>query len=154
MLNYYRPLNDHPINLEGLEVGVSDWIIVDQKKIDKFAEATGDFQWIHCDQERASQELPSGKTIAHGYLILSLIPALTSDFVKVDNLEHMINFGCNKIRFYNMVSVDSEVRARAKLKQARQRGKALHLLTEVTIDIKNEKKPACVAEILVIFFFK
>ncbi|SVC69342.1 uncharacterized protein METZ01_LOCUS322196, partial [marine metagenome] len=55
-------------NLEGLEVGVSDWIIVDQKKIDKFAEATGDFQWIHCDQERASQELPSGKTIAHGYL--------------------------------------------------------------------------------------
>ncbi len=141
-------------NLEGLEVGVSDWIIVDQKKIDKFAEATGDFQWIHCDQERASQELPSGKTIAHGYLILSLIPALTSDFVKVDNLEHMINFGCNKIRFYNVVSVDSRVRARAKLKQARQRGKALHLLTEVTIDVKNEKKPACVAEILVIFFFK
>ena len=140
-------------NLEGLEVGVSDWIIVDQKKIDKFAEATGDFQWIHCDQERASQELPSGKTIAHGYLILSLIPALTSDFVKVDNLEHMINFGCNKIRFYNMVSVDSEVRARAKLKQARQRGKALHLLTEVTIGIKGEKKPACIAEMLVIFFF-
>ena len=141
-------------NLEGLEVGVSDWIIVDQKKIDKFAEATGDFQWIHCDQERASQELPSGKTIAHGYLILSLIPALTSDFVKVDNLEHMINFGCNKIRFYNVVSGDSRVRARAKLKQARQRGKALHLLTEVTIDIKNEKKPACIAEMLVIFFFK
>ena len=141
-------------NLEGLEVGVSDWIIVDQKKIDKFAEATGDFQWIHCDQERASQELPSGKTIAHGYLILSLIPALTSDFVKVDNLEHMINFGCNKIRFYNVVSVDSRVRARAKLKQARQKGKALHLLTEVTIDIKNEKKPACIAEMLVIFFFK
>ena len=141
-------------NLEGLEVGVSDWIIVDQKKIDKFAEATGDFQWIHCDQERASQELPSGKTIAHGYLILSLIPALTSDFVKVDNLEHMINFGCNKIRFYNMVSVDSGVRARAKLKRARQKGKALHLLTEVTIDIKNEKKPACIAEMLVIFFFK
>ena len=140
--------------LEDLEVDVSDWIIVDQKKIDKFAEAIGDFQWIHCDQERASQELPSGKTIAHGYLILSLIPALTSDFVKVDNLEHMINFGCNKIRFYNMVSVDSEVRARAKLKQARQRGKALHLLTEVTIDIKNEKKPACIAEMLVIFFFK
>ena len=141
-------------NLEGLEVGVSDWIIVDQKKIDKFAESTGDFQWIHCDQERASQELPSGKTIAHGYLILSLIPALTSDFVKVDNLEHMINFGCNKIRFYNMVSVDSGVRARAKLKRARQKGKALHLLTEVTIDIKNEKKPACIAEMLVIFFFK
>ena len=141
-------------NLEGLEVGVSDWIIVDQKKIDKFAEATGDFQWIHCDQERASQELPSGKTIAHGYLILSLIPALTSDFVKVENLEHMINFGCNKIRFYNMVSVDSGVRARAKLKRARQKGKALHLLTEVTIDIKNEKKPACIAEMLVIFFFK
>ena len=141
-------------NLEGLEVGVSDWIIVDQKKIDKFAEATGDFQWIHCDQKRASQELPSGKTIAHGYLILSLIPALTSNFVKVENFKHMINFGCNKIRFYNMVSVDSRVRARVKLKQARQRGKALHLLTEVTIDVKNEKKPACFAEMLVIFFFK
>lgn len=140
--------------LEGQEVGVSDWVTVDQQRIDKFAEATGDFQWIHVDQERAARELPDGKTIAHGYLTLSLIPTLTSGFVHVENLTRAINFGCNKIRFYTMVPVGSRVRGRATVIQARKRGGALHLLSEIKIEVEGERKPACVAETLGMYFFE
>jgi acyl dehydratase len=139
--------------LEGEEVGLSDWILIDQEKINQFAEATGDFQWIHVDTERASRELPGGKTIAHGYLTLSLIPALTGGFVRVENLARALNFGCNKVRFYTMVPVGSRVRGRATVKQARQRAGALHLLSEVRIEVEGERKPACVAETLGMYFF-
>ena len=139
--------------LEGLEVGVSDWVTIDQARIDKFADATGDFQWIHVDAERAARELPDGKTIAHGYLTLSLIPALTNNFVKVENLARALNFGCNKVRFYTMVPVGSRVRGRATVLQARKRGGALHLLSEIRIEVEGEKKPACVAETLGMYFF-
>lgn len=138
--------------LEGTEVGLSDWIVVDQKRIDQFAEATGDFQWIHVDKERAKRELPGGKTIAHGYLTLALIPALTGAFVKVENLTRALNFGCNKVRFYTMVPVGSRVRARAVVKQARMRAGALHLLSEVRVEVEGERKPACVAETLGMYF--
>jgi acyl dehydratase len=139
--------------LEGKEVGLSDWIIVDQNRINQFAEATGDYQWIHVDTERAKRELPGGKTIAHGYLTLSLIPALTGQFVRVENLARALNFGCNKVRFYTMVPVGSRVRGRAVVKQARQRGGALHLVSEVTIEVEGERKPACIAETLGMYFF-
>jgi acyl dehydratase len=139
--------------LEGKEVGLSEWIVIDQKRIDQFAEATDDYQWIHVDIERAARELPAGKTIAHGYLTLSLIPALTGEFVKVENLTRALNFGCNKVRFYTMVPVGSRVRARATVKQARQRAGALHLLSEVRIEVEGERKPACVAETLGMYFF-
>ncbi len=139
--------------LEGHEVGVSDWVTIDQVRIDKFADATGDFQWIHVDKERAATELPDGKTIAHGYLTLSLIPALTGEFVRVENLARALNFGCNKVRFYTMVPVGSRVRGRATVLQARRRGGALHLLSEVRIEVEGERKPACVAETLGMYFF-
>jgi len=139
--------------LEGIEVGVSDWIVVDQNRINQFAEATGDFQWIHVDIDRAKTELPDGKTIAHGYLTLALVPTLTGDFVKVERLARAINFGCNKIRFYSMVPVGSRVRARAVVRQARKRAGALMLTSEVTIEVEGEKKPACVAETLGMYFF-
>lgn len=140
--------------LEGQEVGVSAWVTVDQERIDKFADATGDFQWIHVDRERAAKELPDGKTIAHGYLTLALIPALSAEFVQFGNLARAINFGCNKLRFYTMVPVGSRVRARATVVQARKRGGALHLLSEVKIEVEGEKKPACVAETLGMYFFE
>jgi len=140
--------------LEGIEVGVSDWIVIDQQTINRFAEATGDYQWIHVDEERAARELPNGKTIAHGYLTLSLIPTLTVDFVHVENLTRAINFGCNKVRFYTMVPVDARVRARATVLQARKRGGALHLLSEIKIEVEGERKPACVAETLGMYFFE
>ena len=139
--------------LEGKEVGLSDWIIVDQNKINQFAEATGDFQWIHVDEDRAKRELPDGKTIAHGYLTLALVPTLTKDFVEMEGLTRAINFGCNKVRFYTMVHVGSRVRARAVVKQARKRAGALHLTSEVTIEVEGERKPACVAETLGMYFF-
>lgn len=140
--------------LEKQEVGVSEWVTVDQQRIDKFADATGDYQWIHVDAERAGRELPDGRTIAHGYLTLSLIPALTSNFVDVQNLTHAINFGCNKVRFYTPVPVDSRVRCRATILQARKRGGALHLTSEIRVEVEGEKKPACVAETLGMYFFE
>ena len=110
-----------------VEVGVSDWIEIDQQMIDRFAKATGDHQWIHVDTERAALELPNGKTIAHGYLTLSLIPALTNPFVEFKNLARAINFGCNKVRFYTPVPVGSRV--------------------------EGERKPACIADTIGIYFF-
>jgi len=140
--------------LEDVEVGVSDWVVVDQERINRFAEATDDFQWIHVDEERAGKELPQGKTIAHGYLTLSLIPSLTKDFVHVENLERAINFGSNKVRYYAMVPVGARVRARAVLKQARKRGNALHIISQITVEVEGERKPACVAETIGVFFLK
>jgi len=152
-LHIIRSIDDAKA-LEGQEVGVSEWVTVDQKRIDKFAEATGDYQWIHVDRERAADELPDGKTIAHGYLTLALIPALTGGFVEVANLTRAMNFGCNKIRFYTMVPVGSRVRGRATVIQARKRAGALHLLSEVRVEVEGERKPACVAETLGMYFFE
>lgn len=140
--------------LEGAEVGVSDWVVIDQHRIDQFAEATGDYQWIHVDTERAAKEMPNGKTIAHGYLTLALIPALTGNFVEVRNLARAINFGLNKVRFYTPVPVGARIRARATVLQARLRGGALLLTSEVRLEVEGERKPACVAETLGMYFFR
>jgi acyl dehydratase len=138
--------------LEGEEVGLSDWAVIDQHRIDQFAEATADHQWIHVDTERAAREMPNGKTIAHGYLTLALIPALTANFIEVENLARVFNFGANKVRFYTPVAAGAKVRARATLLQARHRGGALLLTSEVRIEVEGERKPACVAEILGMYF--
>ena len=97
--------------------------------------------------------MPNGKTIAHGYLTLSLIPTLTAGFVQVENLARALNFGCNKVRFYTMVPNGSRVRGRATVLQARKRGGALHLTSEVKIEVEGERKPACVAETIGMYFF-
>ncbi len=140
--------------LEGVEVGVSDWVVIDQHRIDQFAESTGDYQWIHVDTERAAKEMPDGKTISHGYLTLALIPALTGNFIEVKNLERAINFGLNKVRFYAPVPVGARLRARATVLQARRRAGALLLTSEVRIEMEGAKKPACVAETLGMYFFE
>jgi acyl dehydratase len=140
--------------MEGEEVGLSDWIVIDQHRIDQFAEATADHQWIHVDTERAAREMPDGKTIAHGYLTLALIPALTGNFVHVENLERAINFGLNKLRFYSPVPVGSQLRGRATVLQARKRAGALLLTSEVRIEVEGQRKPACVAETLGMYFFQ
>ena len=152
ILHIIRSLEDAKA-LEGQEVGVSDWLTIDQERIDKFADATNDFQWIHVDQERAARELPNGKTIAHGYLTLSLIPSLTANFVHVPNLARALNFGLNKLRFYTMVPVGSRVRARATVLQARRRAGALHLTSEIRVEVEGERKPACIAETIGMYFF-
>lgn len=139
--------------LQDQEVGLSDWVVIDQNRIDQFAEATADHQWIHVDTERAARELPEGKTIAHGYLTLALIPALTIDFIEVENLARAINFGLNKVRFLTPVRAGARVRARATVLQARRRAGALLLTSEVKIEVEGERKPACIAETLGMYFF-
>jgi acyl dehydratase len=139
--------------LEGVEVGLSDWAVIDQHRIDQFAEATSDHQWIHVDTERAAREMPDGKTIAHGYLTLSLIPALTGNFIEIKNLTRAINFGLNKVRFYAPLPVGARVRARATVKKARRRAGALLLLSETRIEAEGQRKPVCVAETLGMYFF-
>jgi acyl dehydratase len=139
--------------LIGEEVGLSDWAVIDQHRIDQFAEATSDHQWIHVDTERAAREMPDGKTIAHGYLTIALIPALTGNFVKVENLARAVNFGLNKVRFYAPIPVGSRLRGRATVLQARQRAGALILTSQVRIEVEGQKKPACVAETLGMYIF-
>src|SRR5258707_80392 len=99
----------------GQEIGVSDWVEVSQDRINQFAEATGDHQWIHVDVERAKKDMPGGKTIAHGFLTLSLIPMLNHQISHINNVRNGINYGCNKVRFTSPVPAGSRGRARAKL---------------------------------------
>jgi acyl dehydratase len=140
--------------LAGLEVGVSDWLEVTQQQIDRFADLTSDFQWIHVDVERAKRDLPGGKTIAHGYLVLSLTPAMTADFLKFTNLERAINYGVNKVRFMNMVPVGCRIRARSNVEQIRKRSDAVQVIGQITVEIEGETKPACVIETVSFFYFK
>ena len=144
---------DDAQSLVGEEVGLSDWVVIDQHRIDQFAEATADHQWIHVDTERAARELPDGKTIAHGYLTIALIPALTRNFIHVENLARTINFGLNKVRFIAPIPVGSRLRGRSIVLQAQQRADALLLTSRVRIEVEGQKLPACVAETLSMYFF-
>ena len=99
----------------GQEMGVSEWVTIDQEMIDKFAEATGDHQWSHVDVARAKRELPIGNTIAHGYLTLSLLPRLSSQLMKIETSSRGVNYGSNKVRFTGMVPAGSKVRMRSTL---------------------------------------
>ena len=132
--------------LAGQEVGVSDWVLIDQDRISKFADATGDHQWIHVDIERAKKEMPGGKTIAHGYLTLSLIPMLGNQILRVTGVSRGINYGANKVRFTNMVPVGSRVRGREKILSVEARAGGLQMIAEMTIEIEGQERPACVAE--------
>jgi acyl dehydratase len=138
--------------LVGQEIGVSDWVLVDQARINRFADATDDHQWIHTDTERAKKEMPNGETIAHGYLLLSLMPALMNSVVEMPTLQRAINYGLNKVRFKNPVPVGSRVRLRIVLQQAQKRAGALQVILENTLEIEGQAKPACVAEVIALYF--
>ena len=137
--------------LEGLEAGVSDWLLISQEHINQFANLTHDHQWIHVDVERAKKEMPGGTTIAHGYLTLSMIPAMTAGFLEFTNLKMGINYGLNRVRFTNMVAVDSRIRARSVVKTVRQRSEAIQLIGETSVEIEGESKPACIVETVSFF---
>jgi acyl dehydratase len=136
--------------LAGQEVGVSEWLEVTQERVNKFAEATEDFQWIHVDVERAQRE--NGGTIAHGYLTLSLIPLLNKSLMEVAGVERALNYGSDKVRFVNMVKVGKRVRMRAKLLTVEPKSGGLQVKTECTVEIEGEAKPACIAETIVLYF--
>ena len=137
----------------GEEIGVSDWVEITQERINLFADATGDHQWIHVDVERAKKDMPGGKTIAHGFLTLSLIPMLSQQISHINNVRNGINYGCNKVRFTSPVQAGSKVRARAKLIAADPMDKGgVRLTNQVTIEIEGQERPACVAETMSIVY--
>ncbi|MHA4853643.1 MaoC family dehydratase [Rhodococcus sp. MSC1_016] len=131
----------------GDELGISEWIQITQDRVDRFADATGDHQWIHVDVERATAESPFGGPIAHGYLTLSLVPMLGWQIFEIKGSKMGINYGSNKVRFINPVTVGSRLRLRAKLlsAEALQDG-SLQMIVGQTMEIEGQDKPALVAE--------
>lgn len=139
--------------LVGQEIGVSEWVTIDQDRIDKFADATGDHQWIHVDVERARKEMPDGATIAHGYLTLSLIPMLMSQIISFKDVSSRVNYGSNKVRFTNTVKCGSRVRARHVLKTLEPfKNNGVQMINEVKIEIERQERPACIAETITIIY--
>jgi acyl dehydratase len=131
----------------GTELGPSEWVTVDQPMIDKFAEATGDHQWIHVDVERAKRDMPGGKTIAHGYLTLCLVPRLASTLVRVQKRRHGINYGSNKVRFISPVQAGARVRLRQRLVSVEDvANNGVRVTSEMTVEIEGQERPALVAE--------
>jgi len=131
----------------GEELGVSDWVTVTQERIDAFAEATGDRQWIHVDPERAADG-PFGTTVAHGYLVLSLLPALAQQVYEIDGLTMAINYGADKVRFPHPVPVGSRVRAGATLVRTEKVALGTRAVVTFAVEIEGVDKPACVADVV------
>jgi acyl dehydratase len=131
--------------LIGQEIGQSGWIAVDQQRIDLFAQATGDHQWIHVDPERAAKG-PFGKTIAHGFLTLSLLPELFAAAFDVGDVRMGVNYGLNKVRFTAPVPAGSRVRGRFVLREYLPIEGGAQLTVEALIELEGSDKPACVAE--------
>ena len=133
--------------LIGQELGVSDWLEVTQDLIDRFAEVTGDHQWIHVDVERAKREMPGGKTIAHGYLLLSLLPKLGAGIYKLSWPTRSINYGSDKVRIVNPVKAGARVRLRQSLVAVEDGAPGAHRITvRQTLEIEGEAKPAMIAD--------
>ena len=140
---------DDATGLVGSELGVSDWLEIDQQRVNDFADVTGDHQWIHIDVERAKKESPYGAPIAHGFLTLSLIPALSKDNFRVQNAQLVINYGLNKVRFLSAVPVGSRIRVRSELADAVAKDPTtVDLTVRHTIEIDGVEKPAAVAEMI------
>ena len=130
--------------LVGQEVGVSEWLTVDQARIDLFADATGDHQWIHVDPARAASG-PFGATVAHGFLTLSLLPIFSATAFTVDDVRMGINYGLDRVRFPSPVRVGSQLRGRFVLKSFEPLEGGAQMTVEVTMEIQGGSKPACVA---------
>ena len=133
----------------GEDLGASDWLEITQDRVDQFAEATGDHQWIHVDVERAT-EGPFGGTIAHGYLTLSLVPFLGAQVFGLETPGAKLNYGVNKVRFPNPVKVGSKVRAHVAVGSVADVPAGKQLTMRYTVEIEGEDKPACVAETVVL----
>jgi acyl dehydratase len=136
----------------GREVAVSDWLTVSQGRIDKFAEATGDDQWIHVDAERAARESPYGATIAHGFLTLSLIGTLLRDAIALDGVRMSVNYGSNRVRFTAPVIAGSRIRGRFAVASVEASGEAIKVVWNVTVERESSSRPCCIAEWIVLYY--
>ena len=140
-------------NIKGQDLGHSDWMAIDQDRINQFADATGDHQWIHLDAEKAAKELPTKSTIAHGFLSLSLIVPLAAQVWSITGAKMMINYGLNKVRFINMVPVGSKVRLGVKISEVNKLDNGgTQVISEATLEIDGQDKPAYVAESIMVAF--
>jgi acyl dehydratase len=139
---------------QGETLGTSDWVEVTQERINTFAEATGDHQWIHVDVERAKAESPFGGPIAHGFLTLSLLPMLSWQIWTVEGTKMGVNYGLNKVRFPSPVPVGSKVRSTAVLTEVTEvGGGGLQLVVSSTVEVEGGSKPVCVAEMVSRLYF-
>ena len=137
---------------EGKEIGVSDWHLVSQEQIDKFADATGDHQWIHVDVERAKREMPGGKTIAHGFLTLSLVPRLAHTIYDVKQRSRGINYGSNRVRFTGPVPAGSRIRLRQTIKSVEPIAGGVRVTSEGVMEIEGGSKPVLIAETIGVLY--
>jgi len=137
----------------GQEIGISDWMLIDQNSVNGFAQVTGDQQWIHVDVERARRESPFGGPIAHGYLTLSLLAKFAQECIGVDGIKLAVNYGLNRVRFAAPVKVGSRVRARFILADVEDIQGGAQLVWQATIEIEGGDKPACVAEMVTRWYF-
>ena len=145
---------DDAIASVGQPLGVSNWTVIDQKRIDMFADVTEDRQWIHVDVERAANEGPYGATIAHGFLTLSLIPMLSRQVYRVENARLGMNYGLNKVRFLAPVVVGSRVRVRSELLDVTEvADQTVNIVIQSTVEVDGSKKPAAVADMIARIFF-
>lgn len=133
----------------GREIGTSDWLTVSQDMIDLFARATGDFQWIHVDTERAAREMPGGRTIAHGYLLLSLLPRLAADLFRLDHGGPALNYGSNKIRFTQPVPAGSRIRLTLSVKSVDRSRTGARITLGNNLNVEGNDRPALIAETMV-----
>lgn len=137
----------------GQEIGVSEWMLIDQQRVNGFAEVTGDQQWIHVDVERAKRESPFGGPIAHGYLTLSLLAKFAQECIAVDGIKLAVNYGLNRVRFAAPVKVGSRVRAHFVLASVEDIAGGSQMVWQATIEIEGGEKPACVAEMVTRWYF-
>ena len=137
----------------GQEIGISDWMLIDQDRVNAFAQVTGDLQWIHIDVERAKRESPFGGPIAHGYLTVSLLAKFAGECIAVDGIKLAVNYGLNRVRFAAPVKVGSRVRARFVLAAVEDIAGGAQMLWQATVEIEGGEKPACIAEMLTRWYF-
>ena len=138
--------------LAGREIAVTEWMEITQERINNFADATDDHQWIHIDPERAQGESPYGSTIAHGFLTLSMLPKFLKDSLQIDDVRMTINYGVNRVRFPSAVRAGSRIRARIVLQSVREVGNASEATYAITVECDGSEKPCCVAELLARYY--
>ncbi len=137
----------------GQEVGISGWMLIDQERVNAFADVTGDRQWIHVDVERADRESPFGGPIAHGYLTVSLLAKFAHECIAVDGVKLAVNYGLNRVRFAAPVKVGSRIRAHFVMAGFDDIAGGAQIVWQATIEIEGGDKPACVAEMVTRWYF-
>jgi len=142
------------INLQskaGADLGVTDWMEIDQSRVDGFAEATDDHQWIHVDPEKAASG-PFGTTIAHGYLTLSLVNKFLPQLIAVTEISMGVNYGCDRVRFPSPVKVGARIRGRGEVISVEEVNGGQQVVVRITVEIENENRPACVVDTISRFY--